>query len=192
MPGTRIVVGSGMTLAAVLVACAPAGPPVAPVDRAALESRGRAVVQAFQGQLKAELVAALADGPEHAIGVCSVRAPEIAAELSVGGVAVGRATHRPRNPANAASGWLEPIVAEYVAAGGEGGPRLVDLPDGRHGWVEPIRIQAPCLACHGTDLAAPIAETLRRTYPDDRAVGFAEGDFRGVVWVTLPAAAPQS
>lgn len=158
-------------------------------DRAALEERGRSIAAEFRTQLKGELLEALADGPQHAIGVCAVRAPEIADELSVDGVEVGRATHRPRNPANAATGWLAPLVEEYVETNGEDGPRLVELPGGRVGWVEPLLVGPPCLTCHGTDVAPELLDEIRAIYPGDRATGFAEGDFRGLLWVTLPAGA---
>jgi hypothetical protein len=119
--------------------------------------------------------------------VCAVRAPEVAAELSVDGVEIGRATHRPRNPSNAASGWLAAEVEAYAAMDGPGEGRLVELPDDRYGWVEPLYVAPPCLTCHGTDLPAPVETAIRDAYPDDNATGFAAGDFRGVVWVTLPA-----
>ncbi len=177
---------------ALALSCAPAPEPPAEVvegpDLAALEARGRAVAAAFQTTLRGELMAALPEGAEHAIGVCAVRAPEVAAELSVDGVEIGRATHRPRNPANAATGWLEPLVAEYAATEGAGEGRLVALPGERYGWVEPLYVAPPCLTCHGTAVPAKLEAAIREVYPDDRATGFAAGDFRGVVWVTMPAA----
>lgn len=177
---------------AAVIACAPAPEPPAEVadgpDLAALEARGRAVAAAFQTTLKGELMAALPEGAEHAIGVCAVRAPEVAAELSVDGVEIGRATHRARNPANEASGWLEPVVAEYAAMDGSGEGRLVELPDDRYGWVEPLYVAPPCLSCHGTEVPAKLEAAIREVYPDDRATGFEAGEFRGVVWVTMPAA----
>ena len=182
--------GACAVLAAV-VACAPAPEPPTEVaggpDLAALEARGREVAGAFQTTLKGELMAALPDGAEHAIGVCAVRAPEVAAELSVDGVEIGRATHRARNPDNAASGWLEPVVAEYAAMDGAGEGRLVELPDDRYGWVEPLYVAPPCLTCHGTAVPAKLEAAIREIYPDDRATGFEAGEFRGVVWVTMPA-----
>ncbi len=59
--------------------------------------------------------------------------------------------------------------------------------DGRVGYVEPITVQPLCLGCHGSTLAPGIADELNELYPDDRATGFAAGDFRGLFWVEFPA-----
>jgi hypothetical protein len=54
------------------------------------------------------------------------------------------------------------------------------------GYVEPITIQPPCLACHGTQLDAAVRQKLAELYPEDRATGFAPGELRGMFWVTVP------
>jgi hypothetical protein len=53
--------------------------------------------------------------------------------------------------------------------------------------VEAIRMEKPCLMCHGPEIAPPIAERIAKLYPDDEATGFEEGDFRGLFWITMPA-----
>jgi hypothetical protein len=64
----------------------------------------------------------------------------------------------------------------------------VSVPGGTSGYVEPILLQSPCLACHGDALAPEVAARIGELYPEDRAVGFQVGDLRGVFWVELPAA----
>ena len=54
--------------------------------------------------------------------------------------------------------------------------------DGSWAWYAPISIGNPlCLTCHGEADALPpaIRDRLAESYPDDRAVGYAEGDLRG-------------
>jgi hypothetical protein len=160
----------------------------APAADTSWRERGAAVVLPFKQQLMAALTAALAEGgPERAIDVCRLRAPELAREASVAGASVGRTSHRLRNPANAPRAWVEPLLAAYVAGGAEAEPRAVRLPSGGVGYVEPIFVAPPCLACHGEALAPAVEARIRASYPDDRATGFRAGDFRGLIWVEFAA-----
>jgi hypothetical protein len=42
-----------------------------------------------------------------------------------------------------------------------------------------------CLGCHGpaASIQPMVKEAIAARYPADRAVGYAEGDFRGFLWV---------
>jgi len=46
---------------------------------------------------------------------------------------------------------------------------------------KPLVAKAVCLKCHGTDLSPKISDALKSAYPHDKAVGFKEGDLRGVI-----------
>ena len=122
-----------------------------------------------------------------AIAVCRDAAPALAARSSGDGVRVGRTSHKLRNPRNAPQPWMEPLLGHYLEEPDARAPRSVSLEAGRAGYVEPIYVQAPCLACHGQALAPEIAERLAELYPDDRATGFEIGDFRGLFWAEFPA-----
>lgn len=155
-------------------------------DDAGLE-QGAALLVPFKTNLKTALMAGLADSPARAIDACSAQAPAIASSLSVDGVRMGRSSHRLRNPANAAPDWVVPILDAWVADDADRSPRSVDLGAGRRGYVEAITVQPMCLACHGEQLDADVAERISSAYPEDRATGFRAGDFRGVFWVEYPA-----
>ena len=150
-------------------------------------ARGAALLAPFKQELQGALRAGLAQGPVEAIGACQLRAPEIAKALSRDGVRLGRSSHRLRNPANAPSDWLAPILDSYVESPSDRSPRLVELPDHRRGYAEPILLQPLCLTCHGADLAPAVASRISELYPEDRAVDFQVGDLRGVFWVEFPA-----
>jgi hypothetical protein len=150
-------------------------------------TRGAELLVPFKQGLQTALRTGLARGPVEAISACQLQAPEIARALSLGGIRVGRSSHRLRNPANAAPEWVAAILDGYVASPSDRSPRTVPLPNGQRGYVEPIRLQAACLTCHGEVLAADVASRIRELYPDDRAVGFRVGDLRGVFWVEFPA-----
>lgn len=160
------------------------GPAAVP---AAELARGARILLPFKQGLLRALDEGLSGGPGEAIAVCRVEVPRIAAALSHDGVRVGRTSHKLRNPANAPPGWAQPLLAAQVADPAQRGPHAVALPGGRVGYVEPIFVQPACLACHGETLAAPVSEALARLYPEDRAVGFRAGDFRGLFWAEFPA-----
>ena len=132
----------------------------------------------FKRDLKSALVAGMANGADAAIDACKLEAPAIAERLSIDGVAVGRTSHRLRNPANTAPEWVTPILKEYLAGTGEWQPRVVELEAGRSGYVEPIQLQPLCLNCHGETLAPEVVRRLDELYPQDAATGFEVADRR--------------
>lgn len=165
------------------LACAPQPPP-----GGEWRERGAAVVGPFKQQLVKELTAALEqDGPEHAIAVCGVRAPELAREATTESIRIGRTSHRLRNPANEPREWVAPLLAEYVADPAQKEPRAVWLDSGDVGYVEPIFTAPLCLPCHGDALAPALEARIRERYPADRATGFQQGELRGLFWVELAA-----
>ena len=145
-------------------------------------AKGAALLGPFKMNLMQAFSTGMQEGPVSAISVCRDEAPGIAASLSVDGVRMGRSSHKLRNPANAPSEWLVPVLEAYVG-GDSRGPQVVELADGRHGYAEPIMMQGMCLVCHGSNIEPGIAARTAELYPDDQATGFAEGDFRGVFWV---------
>ena len=158
-----------------LTACSPVSTDV--------NERGAELLAPFKAELKEALLQGMEAGPVEAITICRDKAPEIAAALSVDGVAMGRSSHRLRNSANAPQAWLAPIVNDYADGSHELAPRILDIGGGRTGYVEPIVVQPLCLTCHGTELQPELAARIGELYPDDAATGFAAGDFRGVFWV---------
>ena len=72
-------------------------------------------------------------------------------------------------------------------------PELIEVranPDGtrRLHYLRPIVVMEKCLACHGPreQIHSTVRELLGRRYPDDRAVDYQAGDFRGAVSVRVP------
>lgn len=150
-------------------------------------ARGAELLSPFKGDLQEALRLGLTKGPVEAIGICRVQAPEIARALAQDGIRLGRSSHRLRNPANSPPEWVTPILAAYIDNSADRAPRVVPLPDNRLGYVEPILLQPLCLTCHGEVLAPDVATRIDELYPEDRAVGFNDGDLRGIFWVDFPA-----
>jgi hypothetical protein len=140
---------------------------------------------ALVSELMGELMAALDAGDAaEAISVCRDKAPTVAVHVTEQyGVLIGRTSHKLRNPANVAPAWAQTYVKDQVAD-----PTYLAGPNGEMGALLPIQLKSDCQMCHGpaemidNDIRAAIAEH----YPEDSALGFAEGELRGWFWVEAP------
>ena len=147
-------------------------------------------VNALAAELMGELTAALDAGDASAaIGVCREKAPSVAANISeVYSVEIGRTSYRLRNEANVAPSWADAYVADLVED-----PTYVGGPNGELGALLPIRLRAECQMCHGPaeEIDEGIQAALAEHYPNDQAMGFAEGDLRGWFWIEAPPGEPE-
>ena len=145
---------------------------------------------ALAAELMGELTAALDAGDASAaIGVCREKAPSVAARVSeVYGVEIGRTSYRLRNQANVAPTWADAYVADLVED-----PTYMGGPNGELGALLPIRLRAECQMCHGPaeEIDEGIQAALADHYPNDQAMGFAEGDLRGWFWIEAPPGEPE-
>lgn len=153
-------------------------------DRAEAVARTEKARDALVTGLMAELMAAIQEGgPARGIGVCSERAPRIAATTGEEhGLRIGRSSFKLRNPRNEAPAWAGPAIAARSEK-----PRFFARGDEGFAALYPIFVAKPCLACHGPAeaLAPEIRQALAEKYPADQATGFAEGDLRGWFWVEI-------
>lgn len=168
---------------------AAADPASEPADQA------RAAMTEFGQRLRARLVATMqAEGPVAAIAVCQDEAPVIAREVGAKhGVTLGRTALAVRNPRNQPTVWQMPLLERFDTAWRAGEQPLEEAlppPSGssapyRH--VRAIRVEGPCLVCHGEQLSEAVTAALAERYPLDFATGYREGDFRGLMWAEVPA-----
>jgi mono/diheme cytochrome c family protein len=158
-------------------------------------------IQTLVGSLSTALKAAVeSGGPEQGIVVCQTQALPLTAsskaESSPRVIGLKRTSLRVRNPANApdpAEAEALAHVAELIAAG-EPLPGLLvqeiaetnsTSPELR--IYKPLPVAAQCLACHGDpDGFSPALRTaLQAGYPEDAATGYAAGDWRGLIRVSV-------
>ena len=148
--------------------------------------KAREALAPFQGKLKGALMSALSQGLVAAVDACAVQAPKLAAEASVNGIKVGRATAKTRNPQNAADGWKAEALAHFAALPSlENASYSKVLPSGATAYAEPIVTQPTCLVCHGKNVEASTQEAIRKRYPQDQATGYEAGQLRGLFWVEV-------
>lgn len=177
-----------------ILALAIAAAPVFAGGDAPGPEQARALAASLGKALKAELTAAMqSGGPIKAIPVCNARAPAIASQLSEShDMQVGRVSLKNRNPANAANDWQAGVLAQFEQRLAQGeDPATMEWQEtvqtaggSEFRYMKAIPTGAVCLACHGKQLAPPVAEEIARLYPQDKATGFEQGDLRGAFVVT--------
>ena len=149
------------------------------------------LLSALKATLKAELAAG---GPAGAIAVCRDTAQVLLQQVSrkYGGIYIRRVSRKWRNPADIPTPDEDSLLKVLEDRSREGAlPReWVDtlVLNGRPflRYARPLVVGGLCLACHGEKLAPEVDSVLRLHYPHDRARGYREGDFRGIVVVKLP------
>ncbi len=129
---------------------------------------------------------AAADGAVAAMGWCN-DAKVVSEIAALKGVTLGRATLKPRNPANTGPDWVQEFLAkqgETVSTQGlKSITEIVPVEGGESArFLRRIRVEEGCLGCHGADLDPAVVAELKAKYPEDKAVGYKVGDLRGVVW----------
>ncbi len=163
--------------------------PVTATELEARNAQSRKTIQEFGKKLKGELVSAIkAGGPVNAIGVCNLKAPEIAQTVSVShDLEISRTSLKYRNPKNAPISWQQAVLENFesrLAAGAAPETleysEIVDTDSGKeYRYMKAIPTADVCLTCHGKDIADNIKAKLSELYPEDKATGYNKGDIRG-------------
>jgi hypothetical protein len=165
---------------------------------AAVRRDGEAAINWIANSLIRELNNALAQGgPDKAIDTCHLKAlPTTGAVITQMPQikAAKRTSLQVRNPANAPDA-AEQLALSHVQREIDNGntpPRfLVQRIDqgGKLEWrvYRPIALMANCVTCHGEPDSLPsgVRATLEVRYPQDKAVGYSVGQWRGLIRVTV-------
>ncbi|MBI5768426.1 MAG: DUF3365 domain-containing protein [Verrucomicrobia bacterium] len=176
--------------------------PAAP-EAASVRQPGEAAAAVVATRLITELTTALeAGGPEKAVETCHIKAQPLTNEPIPSLpqiVAVKRTSLRLRNPANAPDAAeraaLDHLAALTAAARPPPGLLIqkIETDGAAAEWrvYRPVFAQPQCLACHGNpETQSPaLRRLLRERYPQDAATGYAAGDWRGLLRLTVRPAA---
>lgn len=155
--------------------------------------KGQMIAQSAFAALSGRLMAAIEQGGvPHAVQYCNVTALPLIDSLSgVYQANIRRTSLKVRNEKDAAQGWEKTILAEYqnlVAAGKKPTPIVKKLDAKRVAFAAPIFMAQPCLKCHGKPgetLNEQHYATIKQFYPRDQAIGYVDGDWRGMWSITF-------
>ncbi len=152
------------------------------------------LVMTLQKELKA---AVQKGGLNEAINVCNMKAiplTSIIADATDKVVHIKRTTYQFRNPDNAPDKTEMAALDYYKSLINE----QKDIPpfyiqkikkDEKtyYNYYKPMKVKAICLNCHGdTEKIKPeILKEIYKLYPDDRAVNYKNGDFRGLIRISI-------
>jgi hypothetical protein len=165
-------------------------------DVEALTADAKQAVMALGSTLKSQLQSAMKEGgPANAVDVCHKIAPAVAASLSEEhGVQLTRVSLKNRNPEmGVPNAWQTEVLQDFEARqkAGEAPDTLAysAVVGDEYRFMKAIPTQAVCLNCHGTDIQPEVQAKITEWYPEDRAVGYSEGDIRGAFVVVRSLAA---
>ncbi|MCB0404717.1 MAG: DUF3365 domain-containing protein [Bdellovibrionales bacterium] len=142
--------------------------------------KAHAAVDSVKKEFKQVLMDAVKTGDlEKAIPSCKIKVPKPKH------MKVGRTSHRLRNPKNAPPEWTKSYLEKFSKAKPEDIPKYVitSLGKNQYGYVQPIFVEPICLNCHGRYVAKDVKAAIRKEYPQDMAINFDVGDFRGLIWL---------
>lgn len=150
--------------------------------------KGQTLAQQSFAALSGRLMAAIEQGGiPHAVKYCNVAALPLIDSLSnVHQASIRRTSLKVRNMQDAAQGWETEVLEAYqgwLAEGKKPSPVVKKLDQKRVAFAAPIFMAQPCLKCHGK-LGETLNEqhyaTIKQLYPQDQAIGYVDGDWRGM------------
>jgi len=157
-------------------------------EKESYSKKGVEIAQASFKQLSSELTKQMkAGGPELAIPFCNTQASPLIKELEEKySVVIKRTSDKIRNPKNKATSREREIIDSYKNLIGNNeklAPVVeLDMNSAKH-FYTPIVLKSNCIVCHGKpgeDIAEQTIFLLESLYPADMAIGYKEGDLRGI------------
>lgn len=156
-----------------------------------VKQEGISYIKMLGGTLKSELQAKMKEDPTGiaAATFCKDNAGKIIKEVNAKlpeYASVRRTALKLRNPDNKAdaadnkvmNAYMEVIEAKKYSP--KDAVKVVEEGDTTRVY-KALFVQKACLKCHGTTVSAEISTLIKKGYPDDKAIDFEEGTFRGVI-----------
>lgn len=165
------------------------------VSQEAALAEARKLTDELTDKVRALLMRELEQGGyEGAVRACSEVAQKVTADFSA---QTGRYARRVslgyRNPKDIPDDYERAKLEEFDRQRREGKLEreyyeVVSEKDGRYlRYMRPLVTAKMCLNCHGqvTEIPHAVMSQLQRRYPNDKALGYSEGDVRGAVSVRI-------
>ncbi len=157
-------------------------------EKETYQTKGKEIAQATFKRMAREVEKNMKEGGvSQAAPFCNAHADNLTTEMEEKfNVAIKRTSLKLRNEDNAPNDTEKTMLEQFesmLADGKELSP-IVELDAaGLPHFYAPIKLKDKCVACHGV-----IGETMKQKtdsiikvlYPNDRAIGFKEGDLRGM------------
>jgi hypothetical protein len=164
-------------------------------DTAQYKKQGMEIAMGTFKVLSGQLKAAMQEGGvKNAAQYCNTVAYPLVDSLSGQyNAQIRRASNKVRNPKDAPTPREQKILDAYhtqTATGTQPKPQVRQLANGEIAFYAPIMMQDLCLKCHGKlgeTLKAEDYAVIQELYPEDKAIGYATGDLRGIWSITFPA-----
>jgi len=160
-------------------------------DIGVLKTQAITIVKQFGGTLKPLLKKSLSEGGvQQAIEVCSIKAPEIAENLSLTTKwQVKRVSLKARNNHSAKPDiWEKATLEEFNQRQqqGESAKTMAkaEIINNEFRFMKAQGVAPLCLTCHGSELNNDTKAALKKYYPKDQAVGYSLGEIRGAFSLT--------
>jgi hypothetical protein len=156
----------------------------------AVKQEGVGYIQLLGSTLKSNLQMHMKADPSGvaALGFCTAKAMDITAEVNKKlppYATVRRTALKTRNTLNTPDITDKEVMATYLKTGSK--EVKVAKAEGETRVYKPLFLEKACLKCHGTNLDPTLKNMILENYPQDEAIGFKEGDFRGVIVVQIKA-----
>ena len=156
-----------------------------------VKQEGIGYIKMLGGTLKSELQAKMKEDPtgNAAATFCKESAEKLTKEVNTKlpeYASVRRTALKIRNTNNKADATDDKVMNAYVEAieakkyDPKDAIRVVEEGDTTRVY-KPLFVQKACLKCHGTTVSPEISTLIKKGYPDDKAIDFEEGAFRGVI-----------
>ena len=181
----KISFGLLITISIILVSC---NQGLTPKEKETYTAKGKEIAQVTFKRMAGEVENNMKEGGvSQAAPYCNAHASDLTAEMEGKfNVDIKRTSLKLRNESNAASEEEKAVLEQFesmIAKGEEIMPFVELDAEGLPHFYAPIKLKSKCVACHGV-----LGETMKQEtdsiikilYPNDQAIGFKEGDLRGI------------
>lgn len=146
---------------------------------------GKTIAENTFKVLSSNLQQAMAEGGiEKALSYCNINAMPLTDSLSQHyNVTIKRVSSNNRNPLNKPTKQEQKIIDDYLARAEARKPIIEKNENDNPTFYAPIITKGLCLNCHGIVGETLLPENnkkIKLLYPTDKAVGYQEGDLRGI------------
>ena len=153
---------------------------------------GKELAIQTKSSLANHLITAISEkGSDGAVEFCNTKAIAITDSMSlVLGATIKRVSDKPRNPANLANEAELAFIKKWKEAkdnGTEQAPIVTEIGGKMVGYY-PIITNQMCMQCHGqsgNDINTVTLKKIKKLYPADQAIGYAENEIRGIFVVEM-------